>query len=35
MTEKEKIISGMIYDANNDPDLIAERLECKQMNIIC
>lgn len=31
MTEKEKIISGMIYDANNDPDLIAERLECKQM----
>lgn len=31
MTEKEKMLSGMIYDANNDPGLIAERLECKEM----
>lgn len=29
MTEKEKMLKGMIYDANNDPALIAERLECK------
>lgn len=31
MTEKEKMLSGMIYDANNDPALIAERLECKEL----
>ena len=31
MTEKEKMLAGMIYDANNDPDLIAERLECKEL----
>ena len=31
MTEKEKMLSGMIYDANYDPSLIAERLECKEM----
>lgn len=31
MTEKEKMIAGMIYDANNDPDLISERLECKEL----
>ena len=29
MTEKDKMLAGMIYDANNDPALIAERLECK------
>lgn len=28
MTEKEKMLAGMIYDANNDPQLIAERLDC-------
>lgn len=31
MTEKEKMLAGMIYDANNDPVLIAERLECKEL----
>ena len=31
MTEKEKMLTGMIYDANNDPQLIADRMECKQM----
>lgn len=31
MTEKEKMLKGLIYDANNDPDLIRERLECKEL----
>jgi len=31
MTEKEKMLKGMIYDANYDPQLIAERIECKEM----
>lgn len=31
MTEKEKMLSGMIYDANNDRQLIAERMECKEL----
>lgn len=31
MTEKDKMLAGMIYDANNDPALIAERLECKEL----
>ncbi|MDE6415605.1 MAG: sugar O-acetyltransferase [Duncaniella sp.] len=31
MTEKEKMLAGMIYDANYDPALIAERQECKEM----
>lgn len=31
MTEKEKMLTGMIYDANNDAELIAERLECKEL----
>lgn len=31
MTEKEKMLAGMIYDANNDEELIAERLECKEL----
>ncbi len=30
MTEKEKMLNGMLYDANSDPQLIAERLECKE-----
>lgn len=30
MTEKEKMVAGMVYDANFDPQLIAERLECKE-----
>ncbi len=30
MTEKEKMLRGLIYDANNDPQLLAERLECKE-----
>lgn len=31
MTEKDKMLAGMIYDANNDPALIAERLQCKEL----
>lgn len=31
MTEKEKMLAGMIYDACNDSQLIAERIECKEM----
>ncbi len=31
MTEKEKMLAGMIYDANYDQTLVAERLECKEM----
>ncbi|MGM9764690.1 MAG: sugar O-acetyltransferase [Candidatus Cryptobacteroides sp.] len=31
MTEKEKMLNGMIYDANNNPQLIAERLDCKEL----
>lgn len=31
MTEKEKMLAGMIYDANYDPTLIEERLKCKEM----
>lgn len=31
MTEKEKMLNGMIYDANYDPQLIAERLDCKEL----
>lgn len=31
MTEKDKMLAGMIYDANNDSALIAERLECKEL----
>lgn len=31
MTEKEKMLSGDIYDANGDRVLIAERLDCKEL----
>lgn len=31
MTEKDKMLAGMIYDANNDRELIAERLACKEL----
>lgn len=31
MTEKEKMLAGMIYDANYDPQLIGERLDCKEL----
>lgn len=31
MTEKEKMLAGMIYDANYDPTLIEERMKCKEM----
>lgn len=29
-TEKEKMLAGEIYDANNDEQLLAERAECQQ-----
>ena len=31
MTEKEKMLAGMIYDANYDKELIAERWKCKDL----
>lgn len=31
MTEKEKMLCGIIYDANNDPLLIEERRNCKEL----
>lgn len=31
MTEKEKMLAGMIYDANGDRDLISERTKCKDL----
>lgn len=31
MTEKEKMLGGLMYDANYDSQLIAERLECKEL----
>ena len=31
MTEKEKMLAGMIYDANYDKDLMQERLNCKDL----
>lgn len=31
MTEKEKMLKGLIYDANYDSQLIAERLDCKEL----
>ncbi len=30
-SEKEKCRQGKLYDANNDAELIAERLACKQL----
>ena len=31
MTEKEKMLSQMLYDANNDEKLLKERTLCKDM----
>ena len=31
MTEKEKMLAGLEYDANFDEELIAERLKCKDL----
>jgi galactoside O-acetyltransferase len=31
MTEKEKMLSGLIYDANYDKELIGERAKCKDV----
>ena len=31
MTEKEKMLRGELYDANYNPQLIEERLECKEL----
>lgn len=31
MTEKDKMLNGFLYDANNDWQLIAERLDCKEL----
>lgn len=30
MTEKEKMQSGLLYDANYDPELCQERVDCKE-----
>ena len=29
MTEKEKMLCGMLYNAYNDKQLVGERLKCK------
>ncbi|EJX05875.1 maltose O-acetyltransferase, partial [gut metagenome] len=31
MTEKEKMLNGILYDANNDKELIEERLKAKKL----
>ena len=31
MTEKEKMLKGELYDANNDKSLIEERIKCKML----
>lgn len=31
MTEGEKMRRGLLYDANNDPELLAERARCKDL----
>lgn len=31
MTEKEKMLAGLVYDADNDAELIAERAACKDV----
>lgn len=31
VTEKEKMLAQMLYDANNDPELAKERMECKAL----
>lgn len=31
MTEKEKMLKQMLYDANNDPDLMQERMQAKDL----
>ena len=31
MTEKEKMIAGMIYDANYDEELLRERTKAKEL----
>lgn len=31
MTEKEKMLEGVLYDANNDEELNVERLRCKDL----
>lgn len=31
MTEKEKMLAGLAYDANFDDELLAERLKCKDL----
>lgn len=31
MTEKEKLLAGLLYDANFDPELQAERIACRDL----
>lgn len=31
MTEREKMLKGLLYDANHDPELIKQRLACKDL----
>lgn len=31
MTEKEKILAGLLYNAGSDPDLVLERQACKEL----
>lgn len=31
MTEREKMMKGLLYDANFDPELLRQRTECKEL----
>ena len=30
MTEQEKAAAGLLYDANNDEEILAKRIRCKR-----
>ncbi|EJX07091.1 galactoside O-acetyltransferase [gut metagenome] len=31
LSEKEKCLAGLLYDANYDPELLADRMKCKDI----
>ncbi|EJW94805.1 galactoside O-acetyltransferase, partial [gut metagenome] len=31
LSEKEKCLAGLLYDANYDPELLADRMKCKEI----
>jgi hypothetical protein len=34
LTEKEKCLAGLLYDANNDPQLLADRDRCHVLCVV-